>query len=249
MTTVRRRRGVSCVGVALAVLVPAVAGCGGGERGRLVVFAASSLTDVFSELETVFEADHPDVDVVLNFGGSSSLATQIEQGAPADVFAAADEATMARAVAAFDPAPVPVTFAGNRLAIAVRPGNPMGITGLDDLARPELVVVLAAPEVPAGAYAAAELAAAGVVPEPDSYEQSVRSVAAKVALGEADVGIVYRTDVVADADLEEVSSDTGVAAVYPIVAITDTDAAVEFVRLVTGPTGRQALHDAGFVLP
>jgi molybdate transport system substrate-binding protein len=235
---------------ALAALlaVASVTACGSGGNEQLVVFAASSLTDVFADLEIGFEAEHPGVDVVISLDGSSSLAAQIEQGAPADVFAAADESTMARVVA--EVGGTPEVFARNRLTIAVEEGNPLGITGLADLADPDLVIVLAAPEVPAGAYAAQALEAVGVTVEPDSFEQSVRSVASKVALGEADAGIVYRTDVAADPDgLDEVAIGDGVTAVYPILAIGDGSAAEQFVAFLLGPTGRAALTDAGFEVP
>ena len=141
-------------------------------------------------------------------------------------------------------------FARNRLAIAVEPGNPAGIASLDDLARDDLVVVVAAPEVPAGSYARDAAAAVGVEIVADSLEQSVRAVASKVALGEADAGVVYRTDIVAnDARLDEVPIDTDVVATYPIVIVDDGAAARAFVELVMGDTGLAALVAAGFEAP
>lgn len=249
----RRRRGPTAGGVlavgAMTIGMCTAAACGDAPDDRLVVFAASSLTDVFTELEREFETAHPDVDVVVNVGGSSSLATQIEQAAPADVFAAADEATMDRVVAHTSPASEPADFATNRLVIAVEAGNPSAIDGLDDLTDPELIVVLAAPEVPAGAYAAAALDAAGLDVHPDSYEQSVRSVASKIGLGEADAGIVYATDVAADPRIDGVALTAGPVATYPIVALDGGDDARAFVDLVLGPTGRRALTAAGFEVP
>jgi molybdate transport system substrate-binding protein len=238
-------------GVAGAAVI-ALAGCGGGDR-QITVFAASSLTEVFAEIEAIFEADHPGIDVVVNAGGSSSLAAQIEGGAPADVFAAADTDTMLRLTDGGSVESRPIVFARNRLAIAVEPGNPTGIVGLDDLADEDLTVVLAAPEVPAGAYAALVLERADVTVEVASYEQSVRSVAAKVALGEADAGIVYRTDILASAgELAEVviADEQNISAVYPIVTIDEADGDSDaFVDVVLGPDGQAVLLAAGFELP
>lgn len=231
-------------------MLVATAGCGRGDE-RVTVLAASSLTDAFAAIEVAYEAEHPGVDVVVSFGGSSALAAQIEQGVPADVFAAADLVTMDRAVAEAEPVGEPMVFARNRLAIAVAPGNPEGITGLADLARDDLVVVLAAPEVPAGNYAARVLADAGVVVEPASLEQNVRAVASKVALGEADAGIVYVTDIAAQSGrLDRVAVGAvgdAIVADYPVVALTA--AGRGFAAFVTGSAARAALLDAGFEVP
>ncbi len=185
----------------LATLALAAAACGaasgssassGGEPREISVFAASSLTDAFTRLGEDFTAAHPGVTVTFNFAGSNDLVTQLQQGAPADVLATADTRSME---AAGDLAGAPQAFAGNKLVIAVAPGNPEHITGLADLAREDLKVVLAAPEVPAGKYAEEVLAEAGVTVKPVSLEVSVKGVVTKVSLGEADAGIVYATDV------------------------------------------------------
>ena len=183
--------------VALAVLAAA---CGSasdttaGQPRELNVFAASSLTDAFTQLGSDFTAAHPDVKVSFNFAGSNDLVTQLQQGAPADVLATADTSNMD---AAGDLVGTPQAFAGNKLMIAVEPGNPQHITGLADLARKDLKVVLAAPEVPAGKYAQEALGKAGVTVKPVSLEVSVKGVVTKISLGEADAGIVYVTDVAA----------------------------------------------------
>lgn len=229
------------VGVALSV-----AACGGGDE-QVTVFAASSLTDVFDRLETEFEAADPGTDVVVNAAGSSSLVAQLSEGAPADVLVTADTATMANAVAAASTVGEPVTLALNQLVIAVERGNPLGIESVEDLT--DAVVVLAAPQVPAGAYSRSILACAGVDVDPVSLEQSVRSVASKVALGEADAGIVYRTDVSGDLDAVELPAECRISAEYPIVLVDDTPAARRFLAFVTGPDGARALTDAGFELP
>lgn len=237
----------AAVGAIGATVLAAVSACGSSDE-RVVVFAASSLTDVFAQIEQDFERDHPGVDVVMNFGGSSSLAAQIADGAPADVLATADLATMERVVASGDVAADPVVFATNALVIAVERGNPLGIAGLDSL-RDVPIVVLAAPEVPAGAYSLEILACAGVSLEPASLEQNVRSVAAKVALGEADAGLVYRTDIDDRLDAVAVPSGCQVSAEYAIALVTKRAGADDFIAYVTGASGASALADAGFEAP
>ena len=212
------------------------------------MFAASSLTDAFDEIATQFEAANPGATVVINAQGSAQLAAQIEQGAPADVFAAADQVTMNRVLD--EVSGVPVTFARNELVIAVPSGNPEGVTELSDLGDPDLIVVVAAPEVPAGAYAEEAFGALGVTVGPDSYEQNVRSVGAKVALGEADAGIVYRTDVAADdGRLDAVEIDVDLSIEYPIVAVSDNGLARTFIEFVLPDSGQAALRAAGFESP
>jgi len=250
--------GVRAVAVValLAALALAAGACGatpaagGGESRELSVFAAASLTDAFSELGDQFTAAHPGVTVTFNFAGSNDLVTQLQQGAPADVLATADTKNMD---AAGDLVGAPQAFAANKLAIAVAPGNPIGITGLADLARKDLKVVLAAPEVPAGKYAQEALATAGVSVEPVSLEVSVKGVVTKVSLGEADAGIVYVTDVAAAAGkLDGIAIPDGqnVLATYPIAALAASahpDDAKAFVDLVLSPEGRRVLADYGFL--
>ena len=173
--------------VAAASLLGAAA-CGsssGDEPATLHVLAASSLNEAFTQIGAAFENEHPGVKVVFDFAGSQDLVAQIGQGAPGDVIATADTATMEKLAGQ---ASAPQEFATNELAIAVEPGNPRGITGLSSLADPALKVVLAAPEVPAGRYAAEALARAGVTVKPVSFEASVKGVVTKVSLGEADAG-------------------------------------------------------------
>lgn len=232
-----------------ALFASGVAGCGGSDE-RLTVLAASSLSDAFDEIEREFEAAHPNVDVVVSAGGSTSLAAQIEQGVPAGVFASADRPTMDRVAKSLTGDPV--VFATNVLVIAVANGNPHGVTGLTDLARDDLVVVLADREVPAGRYALAALDTAGITVEPASLEQNVRAVASKVALGEADAAIVYATDAAAlpDAlDTIQIPAELNVLAEYPIAVVDHSAGADLFVDFVTGPDGRRILADVGFGLP
>jgi molybdate transport system substrate-binding protein len=230
------------------------AGCGsGGEAtaGTVTVLAASSLAESFTELGRRFEEARPELTVAFNFAASSTLARQVAEGAPGDVLATADEVTMQRAVDA-GAVGSPTVFARNRLAVVARPGNPEAITGLADLARPGLVVVLCAVEVPCGRLAAEVLARAGVRVEPASVEENVKSVLAKVTLGEADAGVVYVTDVRAAGDRVagvEIPDAQNVVADYPMAvttSATDRAAAEAWVDFVLGPAGREVLARHGF---
>lgn len=221
-------------------------------RGTVTVFAAASLAETFGELAASFEAGHPDIDVVLNFGGSAGLATQIVEGAPADVFAAANAATMKTVTDAGLTASAPTDFASNVLELVVPAGNPGSVTELRDLANPDLVVVLCAIEVPCGAAAQTVLDSAGVTPGADSYEQDVRAVLTKIQLGEADAGLVYATDVVAAGDSVEGIAFPGAdqaVNVYPIAPITHGGAAAAFVAHVLSAQGQAVLSSAGFGAP
>jgi molybdate transport system substrate-binding protein len=243
----------------LTLLAAATAGCGtsgttdageGAATRELTVFAAASLTEAFTDIAADFTAAEPDVKVVFSFAGSNDLVTQIRQGAPADVLATADTGTMDDAG---DLVTDPQPFAANTLIIAVAPGNPLGITGLGDLARADIKLVLAAPEVPAGKYAGEILSAAGVEVEPVSLEVTVKGVVTKVALGEADAGIVYVTDVAAaggDIDGVTIPEDENVVAVYPLGAVAasqNADDASAFVDFVLSADGQRILADHGFL--
>ena len=219
------------------------------------MFAAASLRGAFTALEGSFELAHEDIDVELTYGGSSSLAAQIEQGAPAHVLATADEETM-RLVVPDVAATLPTVFARNRLAIVVEPGNPKRVTSLRDLARQDLVVVLCAPAVPCGRLAAAALQAEHVAVEARSLEENVGGVRSKVELGEADAGIVYATDALAAGDaLSSVDdprfADSRFAARYPIVVLDGAPrrAATAWVDHVRSANGRVVLERAGFLAP
>ena len=228
---------------------------GAAADGELVVFAAASLTDAFEAIGAAFEEQQPNLQVAFNFGPSSGLATQIAEGAPGDVFASAALKQMDGLAAAGLLAAGAQTFTCNVLQIAVEPGNPKGVMGLADLARDDVVTVLAAPEVPAGQYAAQALANAGVMVRPASLEPDVRAVLSRVALGEADAGIVYRSDVVASAgtvDGVAISDDDNITASYPIAVLADAPnpaAAEAFIAFVLSDTGQALLGDAGFTTP
>lgn len=248
------RRAFAAAVIALAL---GIGGCAssGDEDERVTVLAAASLTGTFTELAEQFEREHDGVDVVLSFGGSSDLAAQIVEGAPADVFAAADERTMGTVVDAGAAEGTPVAFATNTLQIVVPKGNPARVASLADVARPGTRTVLCAPQVPCGAASAALLGKAGVEVSPVSEEQSVTDVLGKVRSGEADAGLVYVTDVRGagdDVGGVEVPEAAGVVNHYPIVALgeaADSGLADEFVAFVRGPQGRSVLADAGFGAP
>ncbi|GAA5202372.1 molybdate ABC transporter substrate-binding protein [Microbacterium jejuense] len=222
--------------------------------GELTVYAAASLKGAFDELATDFEQQHPSLDVQpITYDGSSTLATQIIEGAPADVFASADEKNMQKVVDA-GLASGPELFASNTLVLVVPAGNPGGVTGLDDLADPELIIVLCAAEVPCGAASTTLLSNAGVTADVDSYEQNVTAVLTKVAAGEADAGLVYVTDAATTVDIDTVEVDGADAVVnhYPIAALSgsaNSDAADAFVAFVLGGKGQEVLASFGFAAP
>ena len=217
--------------------------------GELVVLAAASLQNTFTELGDLMMAQHPNLTVTFSFGASSTLAQQALAGAPADVFAAASTTTMQTATEVTE---APVLFAHNSLEIAVPPGNPAGVTGLADLANPDLTVALCAPEVPCGAAAVKAFQAAGLTPAPDTYEPNVTATLTAVVLGEVDAALVYRTDVAAAGDtVQGIEFPEASAAVndYPIAVLADARnraAAQAFVDLVLSPEGQKVLTDADF---
>ncbi|WP_040737745.1 molybdate ABC transporter substrate-binding protein [Nocardia tenerifensis] len=242
----------------------ALAGCsddkaapsGGGELGGTVtVFAAASLTETFTELGKQFEAAHPGVEVVYSFGASSALAEQINQGAPADVFASAAPKNMQQVRDKGEVTVAPVTFVRNRLEIAVPKGNPAHITGLADFGKAEPKIALCAEQVPCGAAAKTVFAAAGVDPKPDTREADVKAVLTKVKLGEVDAALVYRTDVKAAGDqVEGIDFAEAAQAVndYPVAPLAhapNATAAAAFVDFVRSDQARAVFAGAGFDAP
>jgi molybdate transport system substrate-binding protein len=250
---------VSAVLATVAAVAGAMlAGCGAsaGAQGTrtLTVLAAASLTEPFAALQSRFEAEHPGVDVRISLQGSSALAQQIVNGARAEVFASADQATMSRVVDAELAGPATV-FATNRLVIAVPAGNPAGIATLADLADPDLTVVACGARVPCGAAARQVQAAARVTLEPASEEQDVKAVLTKVRAGEADAGLVYVTDIasaggaVTGVDIPEAWQAVNRYSIAALRDATHPDLADAFVALVRGPAGRTELTRAGFGVP
>ncbi|UUL77063.1 molybdate ABC transporter substrate-binding protein [Pseudarthrobacter sp. Fe7] len=251
--------------LALGLLLPAaLSGCaaqgsgapaastGTKPGGAITVYAAASLKQTFTDLARTFEADNPGTTVTLSFAGSSDLAGQIGQGAPADVFASADTANMKKVQDAGLADGTPKDFATNTLAIAVPPGNPAGVSALRDLGRPGIKLVTCASQVPCGAATARVAAAAGLTLSPVSEENAVTDVLGKVTSGEADAGLVYGTDIkgagtrVAGIQFPESGSAVNT---YPIVGIAgghNKATAQAFLDLVTGPEGHRVLSAAGF---
>ncbi|WP_251857620.1 molybdate ABC transporter substrate-binding protein [Herbiconiux sp. L3-i23] len=273
MTQIRSiRRAFVATGALVGALAVALTGCAGASpapadtaspetsasmlEGAITVFAAASLKATFTELAEEFEAANPDTSIELTFAGSSDLVTQITEGAPADVFASADEKNMAKLTdAGLIDDGVPVVFATNVLAIAVPPGNPAGVHGFADLARPEVKTVVCAAQVPCGAATVTVEEATGVTIAPVSEESSVTDVLGKVTSGEADAGLVYVTDVIAAGDaVEGIDFPESSEAVntYPIAVVADSPAAEvaqAFVDFVTGSVGKDVLEAAGFGRP
>jgi molybdate transport system substrate-binding protein len=221
--------------------------------GSLNVFAASSLTEAFNSVKSSLSSSNPNLDLTLNYGGSQMLVTQITQGQPADVFASADQKNMQKLI---DRGLVetPQVFAHNLLEIAVAPGNPKHITGLADLEKPGVTLVLGDKSVPVGKYARQAFTKAGLPePQPASNELDVKSVMEKVTSGEADAAVVYQTDVKAAGDKVmgiEIPANQNVLATYPIAALKGSKnlaAAEAFVKEIVSGSGQQALTDAGFL--
>jgi molybdate transport system substrate-binding protein len=222
--------------------------------GSLTVFAAASLTGAFNGAKTALTAANPGLSVTYNFAGSNTLVSQIQQGAPADVFASADIKNMDKLVSA-GLVEAPVTFARNNLEIAVAAGNPKGITGLADLAKPGVTVVLEAVGVPAGDYTRQVLAAKHITVTPKSLETDVKSAVAKVTSGEADATVVYVTDVAAAGSKVAGVTIAGAdqpAITYPIAVVKAANhraAAQAFVDSAVSGDVQKALEAAGFLPP
>lgn len=246
------------------VLALLLAGCGspaattsdsGKITGAVTVFAAASLTETFTQLGKDFEAANPGTKVKFNFGGSSALAQQLNQGAPADVFASAAPANMKQVTDAKTITDVPRTFARNELAIAVPKGNPGKITALADFADAGKKIALCAEQVPCGAAAKKVFEIAEVTPAPDTLEQDVKAVLTKVSLGEVDGALVYRTDVKSAGDeVEGITFAEAAQAVndYPIAPLAkapNAAAAKAFVEFVLSDNGRAVFGAAGFGSP
>lgn len=246
-------------------LLCALAGCsaptptgGAAAAGRpdsITVFAAASLERTFTELASRFEAEHPETRVQLSFAGSSDLAAQIVAGAPADVFASADERNMDTVVAEDLVRGLPIGFATNRLEIAVPPGNPARITALEDMAREGVMAVVCAPQVPCGAATKVVERAAGIRIQPVSEELSVTDVLGKIASGEADAGLVYVTDVLAaegsvvGIEFPESMRAVNAYMIAELAGSSNSRAATDFIAAVTGDAGQSVLEAAGFGQP
>lgn len=242
---------------------PATSSAAAAEARTLTVFAAASLTSAFTEIGANFDAANPGVTTTFNFAGSQALRTQIEEGAPADVFASANAKEMDALVAsAFVQEGAPQIFLNNKLVVILPADNPAGLDSLDDLANDGVKVVLAAEEVPVGKYARQSLelmnASYGadfkdkVLANVVSNEDNVKQVVAKVQLGEADAGIVYVSDVIAARDVRalEIPNALNVVAAYPIAPLATSanfELAEAFAAYVLSAEGQAILQKWGFV--
>jgi molybdate transport system substrate-binding protein len=248
--------------------IPAAAQAGGAAPSVLTVFAAASLTDAFEELGTLFRREHPGITVRFSFAGSQQLAAQLEHGASADVFASADQRWMAQVRRRGLTAGQPAVFARNRLVVVLPAENPGRIQRLEDLARPDLKLVLATDAVPAGRYSREVLRNLSrqpgfgsdyqrrVLANVVSEEENVKGVVAKVQLGEADAGVVYHSDVTpviaAKLRVLDIPAAANIVASYPIVVLSASGApgaARAFVELVRGLEGRATLARHGLTPP
>jgi molybdate transport system substrate-binding protein len=247
----------------LVAILAVLAACGDDalDPGQLNVYAASSLTEAFTELEGIFEASNPDVDVAVTFAGSQVLRLQIEQGAQADIFASANPEHM-QALVDSGLVEESTVFARNELVVIVPPDNPAGIEEFEDIAHAQRVV-LGTANVPVGEYARTVLARGNAVYEEGfeaivmsrvvSEESNVRLARAKVELGEADAAIVYRTDAGSSdrVSVIEIPRELNVIARYPIAIVRGTrvpDAAAAWVAFVGSAEGRAVLERHGFTL-
>jgi molybdate transport system substrate-binding protein len=222
--------------------------------GTITVFAAASLTGTFTELGKQFEAAHPGDTVKFSFGASSTLAAQITDGAPADVFASAAPKNMDTAVSAGD-ASDPQDFAKNTAEVAVPPSNPANVSSVNDLAKSSVKVALCQPKVPCGVVAAEVFKNAGITVKPVTLQPDVKSVLTQVELGDVDAGVVYVTDVMAAGSKAKgvvIPANLNASTLYPIATITSSkemSIAQAFVAYVLSPAGQQVLAAAGFQKP
>ncbi|MFD7613199.1 molybdate ABC transporter substrate-binding protein [Streptomyces sp. NPDC059828] len=263
-----RRRTATTSAVIAAALFMSLTACGGSDKesagasgtasaagapeANLTVLAASSLTDVFKKAGAAYEKAHPGTKLTFSFAGSQELVSQVQQGAPADVLVTADTKSMDKVTSDTG---TPAVIARNRLVIATAEGNPKKVDDLKDLADSKLKVVLAAPEVPAGKYSDKILDAQKITVKPVSLEPNVRAVLSKVELGEADAGLVYKTD--AESAPDKVDAVTipdaqNAIAEYPAATLKESkhaEAAAAFVAWLATPEAQRILLDAGFQQP
>lgn len=231
----------------LAVVLLAACGSSDQRSDEAVVFAASSLVDVLTDLSSDNESEFSGA--VLSFASSASLAAQVVDGAPVDLFVSADRRQIDELLEAGFGTSAPQVVARNSLVIAVEVGNPLGISTLDDLSRSDVLLALAAPGVPLGEYSELMLAAADLEVSPVTYEADARAVLAKVILGEVDAGIVYLTDAASSNDVETVRIDEGQSISVEYVALELSDRSGELLQALLEDDGQQAFIRRGFVLP
>lgn len=231
---------------------PTTSASASGATGTVTVLAAASLTKPLTELAEQYEKANPGVDVQLGFGSSTTLAQQIAEGAPADLYASAGEAALAQLPDNVASDGGRATIARNVLEIATPPDDTAAVTSLQDLGNEDLQVVLCAETVPCGKAADEVLAKAGITPNVVSREVDVTATLAKVTLGEADAAIVYHSDVVGAGDEVrgvEIPAADNVTLPYPLLWFSSEPDVLGFARLVSGPEGLAVLEKAGFLAP
>jgi molybdate transport system substrate-binding protein len=239
----------------LALTIASCSPATSSDSNTVTVFATASLVDAFTEIGEAFETANPNSQIDFNFAASSDLATQIIEGAPADVFASADMINIDKVRMSTIVISDAQTFATNSLEIMVEAGNPMNIRTLEDLSDSNLIYITCDEAVPIGRYSADVLNRANVTVTPKSYEENVKSVVNKIVLGEADAGIVYRTDVIAAGSTAggiNIPDEINVVAEYPITLVGDTPStsARRFVDFITtSTTAREILRSYGFGIP
>lgn len=247
--------GLALAGCAAPAAGPSPTRAADPVHGTVTVLAAASLTEVYGDLAARFEKLHPDVTITQSFGGSSALAAQLVQGAPADVFAAANEETMTTVVDAGLAQGAPTVFATNTLTLVVPPSNPAGVTTVPDLAKPAVKVALCDKAVPCGSAAISLLAAEKLTVRPVTLETDVKAVLTKVELDEVDAGLVYLTDAKTAGDKVRqiaIPDAANVVNRYPIVVLAGSSnkaAARAFERFILSATGLNVLKNAGFGAP
>lgn len=248
--------------ISILLFLAACSSTAGDSTRPLTIYAAASLSDAFNEIGEAFEVSHPGVRLAFNFGGSQNLRTQIEQGAPADVFASANTSEMAtlEAQELISPGTAQI-FLTNQLIVILPENNPADLVSLEGLSKPGVKLVLAAEEVPAGRYARQALenlntmfGAAykdNVLVNVVSNEDNIRQALTKVQLGEADASIVYLSDAVAVPSLQriEIPAEFNVLAEYPIAPLAESanmELANEFIAYVLSSDGQAILKKWGF---
>lgn len=249
-----RRSIVALVSLALlsAPLITLDAQAKSSKKVNLTVFGAASLTEVLPKLGKAFQAKNPGVRFTFSFAGSPTLAQQIIAGAPADLFFAAGPAPMASLSRAADLDGQARNFTSNSLVLVVARGNPAGISTLADLTKPGVKFLLCAPQVPCGSASAKVLALAKIVAQPVSLENDVKSVLTKVALGEADAGLVYRTDKSSDVTPIDFPESQYAINEYPVAVVKGSKKAIAahaFMNFVLSKAGQAILQKAGFGKP
>jgi len=246
---------ITLLGSLLLATAACTDGPADGDRPTpLLVFAATSLTDAFADLEVAFEAAHPGIDIRVSVAASPALREQILEGAPADIYASADTATMTPVAAAGLVVGDPAVFAANTIQIGVPTGNPAGVIGIEDFDDPSLLIGLCAEQVPCGRAGREALANAGIEAAADTHEPNVRALLTKIETAELDAGLVYATDVRSSAQVEgiEIPPQWAVESQYLIAVLSESgapEAAAIFVDFVLSPEGRSVLAAHGFLVP